>query len=291
MNHYNEKEQVDEGLKDYVSMALIAGLLAVPGAVEAKDIYDRVSNKPSSEQLQTDLKNVGETEKLLGGYTPLQVGNILVRTLYAEAKGESSEGRKMVATVIWNRAGGNPEKFVEVCFAKSQFSCWNDYAKKSPKKYEIKVPKSIENSPDAKTIWKDCQKIVSDMMAKNFKPLGSWNSYLNPNTASKSAVNGWGKTMANQKKVGNHTFGYLENNDGFNARATKPQYPKTYTVKKSDKGVSYIAKNLIDQRKTPITDQGKLIAKIIFLNKLGPKATIKPNQVLSLPLKESFEIV
>ena len=52
---------------------------------------------------------------------------IAVRTLYGEARGESHDGQRAVAHVLWNRVkdgrwGGT---LTTVCLARLQFSCWN----------------------------------------------------------------------------------------------------------------------------------------------------------------------
>jgi spore germination cell wall hydrolase CwlJ-like protein len=50
---------------------------------------------------------------------------VVALTIYAEARGEDWFGMEMVATVIYNRAGGKAEKMAAVCKAPKQFSCWN----------------------------------------------------------------------------------------------------------------------------------------------------------------------
>lgn len=55
------------------------------------------------------------------------------------------------------------------------------------------------------------------MMEGTFKStIGNMNSYLNKNTADKSAVNSWGKLC--NTKIGNHWFGYQRCYDGFRKR-------------------------------------------------------------------------
>lgn len=285
MNNDDENSQIDEGAKEFISVAFIAGLLAIPNLINASDIAKNIPNMATSMQIQQGLKKTTENEKTYGGYTILQLMNILTRTLYGEAARETTEGKKMVATVIWNRSGGDPDKMADVCFANLQFSMWNDFHEKSPKLFKINVPFEVSENPNTEKIWMECKEIASNLILKNFKPLGTWNSYLNPKKANKKAVEGWGTTMTNQKFVGKHKFGYLPEHDGFKKSSKK--FPTEYTVKKTDKGVSFIAKNLISQGKTPIKDLKKLTDKIITLNKLGPSAIIHPNDKLELPLSES----
>lgn len=285
-----QNEQIDEGAKEWISVAFIAGLLSVPGYVDAQTIEKNIPNKASQEQIQNGLKKASESEKTYNGYTLLQLTNILTRTLYAETKGESLEGKKMVATVIYNRAGGKLENIVDVCFARKQFTAWNKFKNKSPTLYAITISPEVARSSVSKKAWDQCKEITDSIVNGTFKPLGNWNSYLNPVTADKRNVDGWGSKMSNQKTVGSHKFGYLKANDGFRKTSvTMKSYPETYTVKKTDKGVSFIAKNLIITKQTPIKDLKKLTDKIIALNNLGPKAIIHPNDKLKLPLKESFK--
>ena len=51
---------------------------------------------------------------------------IIALTLMAEARGETSEGRRAVASVIWHRAHERNQTWEDVCLAPKQFSCWND---------------------------------------------------------------------------------------------------------------------------------------------------------------------
>ena len=55
----------------------------------------------------------------------------LLKTVWAEARGEPKEGQLAVAHVIWNRAKANKERWggnsiAGVCRAPKQFSCWNN---------------------------------------------------------------------------------------------------------------------------------------------------------------------
>lgn len=52
---------------------------------------------------------------------------IWARTLWMETRGETDEGRRAVAHVIWNRhqRPGNKLRIAGVCMADQQFSCWN----------------------------------------------------------------------------------------------------------------------------------------------------------------------
>ena len=55
--------------------------------------------------------------------------DVLTRTVYGEARGESADGQAAVAWVIRNRASKGPaymgKTIKEVCLKPQQFSCWN----------------------------------------------------------------------------------------------------------------------------------------------------------------------
>ncbi len=63
----------------------------------------------------------------------LKEADILARTIYGEARGESISGQEAVASVIMNRVSFSRRKgrywwgntIAEVCQAPWQFSCWN----------------------------------------------------------------------------------------------------------------------------------------------------------------------
>lgn len=56
--------------------------------------------------------------------------DILARTIYGEARGESDEGKRAVGLVILNRYRSNKwysaPTIAEVCQKRLQFSCWNN---------------------------------------------------------------------------------------------------------------------------------------------------------------------
>lgn len=53
--------------------------------------------------------------------------NAVAQVLYKEARGEGLEGLKMVASVIMNRTGNNPDYICDVLKEPKAFSCLNDY--------------------------------------------------------------------------------------------------------------------------------------------------------------------
>lgn len=83
---------------------------------------------------------------------------IIALTLFGEASGEPIEGKRAVASVIWQRAGGDTNRLESVCKAPRQFSCWNAA--------EPRVP----NDYPSRKAWRDCKAIAEEMAAGTFVP-------------------------------------------------------------------------------------------------------------------------
>jgi spore germination cell wall hydrolase CwlJ-like protein len=121
-----------------------------------------------------------------------QIADVLAKTIYAEARGESYEGKIAVASVIYNRAKGNVEKMDDVCLARKQFSCWND----GP------IPEGSGK------MWDQSVQIANDMVKGNFNPTTKADHYYNPDLADPI----WAytdKTRSELKphdNIGNHRF-------------------------------------------------------------------------------------
>lgn len=82
--------------------------------------------------------------------------DVLARTLYGEARGESRAGRVAVANVVINRAlrgGWWGETVAEVCRKKWQFSCWN---KGDPNRAIVKKVK-VRGNP----LFRECIEIAT----------------------------------------------------------------------------------------------------------------------------------
>lgn len=94
-----------------------------------------------------------------------------------------------------------------------------------------------------KTVWAHCLDLATRMVRGDFKPTVQYNSYLNKATASKKAVNSWGRKCVD--KIGRHHFGYFAYMDGFKyGKSGGPKtIAKTYVVKPGDT-LGKIAKEL-----------------------------------------------
>lgn len=138
---------------------------------------------------------------------PPDAQDVLALSLWGEARGESDEGRRAVASVIYNRAQwkGNPNLFMRgitplesptlsgriraVCLAKSQFSCW---------KWNI----FNQENPYPCSQWTDC------IMLSKVVTGGAWTptvssvyyhaDYIKPPS--------WTKDLEVECKIGRHIF-------------------------------------------------------------------------------------
>jgi len=154
---------------------------------------------PPKQQVSSVAKNqnfVNKVKQIKKKKQGMSISETIARTLYAEAKGESLAGKKAVASVIYNRANGNPANMVSVVKQKKQFSCWN---KGIP-------PKGNDTDQN----WIDCLNIAKEMVNKKFKPTIPTNikHYLNPTVAHPTwAYVDKEKTKLKEGiKIGNHYF-------------------------------------------------------------------------------------
>ena len=90
----------------------------------------------------------------------MNANKILAKTLYGEGRNQGERGMRAIATVIYNRAKGQRERFAGVCLKPKQFSCWNG------------VDNIIVSSaPADKQAYEICCAIVKEMMDDTFIPV------------------------------------------------------------------------------------------------------------------------
>jgi len=119
---------------------------------------------------------------------------ILALTLWHECRGEPWAGKMSVASVIYARAEGRPDRMQAVVFAKKQFSCWNRRSKT-----RLAAPE-IRNSADMRA-WQECWTIAECLAAGTFKPCIVANHY---HTRQVRPI--WARRMVAVKAVGQHVF-------------------------------------------------------------------------------------
>lgn len=215
MNNDNT-DQIDEGAGKYISIGLIASLMAIPSLFGANTVNKKLKEIPknkiymTSNVVQNTIKSLDKSRKTYGGYTLTNCINILARTLFREGNDQDEDGRKAIASVIYNRANKDRNKIVSVIKRPAAFSCWNSMSLSEWTNFLYKIPQETVNNKTQEKIWFNCVKIAEDVFNGKFKStIGNRNSYYNPDKATPS----WGSKMQNVKTIKNHKFGYLSSED------------------------------------------------------------------------------
>lgn len=146
----------------------------------------------SADSLKAKAAKVDEAEQMMQRATvqiaasAIDVAGIyMVATVLAnEAKGESLHGKKACASVMWNRADGNPSNLANVVTATN----WLGKAMTGRKELV------------------QCLDITIDMYNRHFKPVGGWTHFYNPNLATPE----WGKQLEEPTRIDKHIFGTLQ---------------------------------------------------------------------------------
>jgi N-acetylmuramoyl-L-alanine amidase len=129
--------------------------------------------------------------------TVSQEVDILARTIYGEARGESDKGKIAVAWVVQNRAAAGGwwgDDIVEVCLKPYQFSCWNP---RDPNRSKLEILNSRGNP-----LFQICLDIASYVLTgKTPDPTKGANhyhaDYVKPN---------WAKSANFTVQIGRHLF-------------------------------------------------------------------------------------
>jgi spore germination cell wall hydrolase CwlJ-like protein len=121
---------------------------------------------------------------------------VVALTIFAEAKGETPEGRLAVASVIWNRAHGHKDMLAEVCLMNKQFSCWNGKAGEKL----LSLDESKLNKKES-AIFQECLKVARDMMDGKFVPQVTATHYHSKDVNPK-----WARQMTKVAVIGRHIF-------------------------------------------------------------------------------------
>jgi len=104
-------------------------------------------------------------------------------TLWMEAGGESLDGKRAVASVVWERAGGSPGRLAAVCRAKGQFSAWNG----------LTYRQAVRKAPHQGAAWDDCLRIAGEMARGEFRPTIRAEFFHGPPLVRAPAV--WGNVV------------------------------------------------------------------------------------------------
>ena len=217
-----DDELVDEGAGKAIAFSILAFLLGSAGIVEGAEFRKGTLKLVKDKQVERgkvtitkgELKGIIEKakvpQKMVGKWTEVQAKNILMRTLYAEARGDGKEGMDMVMTVIWNRGAGALKHFPDECLREAQFSCWNGVTNslKTPSTYTIKFPDgATKGSGKDYQMWSMASNMVESVFSGTFHPVNDrWNAYYNPDKAHPS----WASKLRNSETVGHHLVGTLQ---------------------------------------------------------------------------------
>lgn len=277
-----QEDQLEESVKDLVRVSVIASLMAISNLLPANALAKELTNanKEAAAQgikLTKDsplakeaIANASRDSQDVGGMSKTNVVNALSRVLWKEARGEGKTGIDAIASVILNRAGEDPEKFIKVISKPEQFSClksynggWND------KTYSwFNPPVNQLTTPEAKEIWEYCKSDALKLVEKKFKStIGNRNSYMNKATASEKAKKSWGWKL--DLKIGKHTFGYLRDQD-----------PKRSKIKAKTKNRS--EKTAVNP-KFAVAKKGDTLSKIAKDNKTDVASIMKLNPGIKDP--------
>lgn len=274
--HLPSKE-MNESKKTLATLAAIVSLLAIPNILPATTLAAELKKQPiqtlnvNSPEIKQIIANTTKGDSI-SGLNFTNAINALTRTIYAEARGEGQKGQHAVASVIWNRAGGNHAKLIQVISKPSQFSCWNETPRSfwNDAGFSFVIPSETFKNKSQKEIWDYCQYLAISLVNEEFtSSIGNFNSYLNKKTAKQSAVDSWGKEC--NLKIGNHWFGYLPENDGFKKQKSKTQNSSSQYIVKSGDTLGKIAKK-----------HNTTVKKIMQNNNIKNPNTIKVGQKIKV---------
>jgi N-acetylmuramoyl-L-alanine amidase len=118
---------------------------------------------------------------------------VLAKTIYGEAQGESHQGKRAVGDVIMNRAGknriywggSNPKN---VCLKPGQFECWNGKTDIYIKDYNA---------------YKESKEVAREVLNRKYDTTRGSDHYNNPD---KEGYPSWTNNCDKTFKLGGHQF-------------------------------------------------------------------------------------
>lgn len=191
-----DEEPLEEGLKDFIKVSVVAGLFAMPGIIKAADVVNNLPSAQTEQVSRTDLDNALQAavraKTTFSGYSIDKAANIIARTLYMEAANQGNTGQLAIMSVIWNRAGGDCQKLIPVCFKRGQFCGWNKAKPSttsgsySASNYQLWIPPRLIQggvvNPIENKVWENCKRIASDVLTTGdfHSIIGHCNMIINP---------------------------------------------------------------------------------------------------------------
>lgn len=149
-------------------------------------------SKTTSAALRGRLNNAEAASRM----TPAE-RDLMIRTVYGEAGGESAEGQEAVANVIRNRvlSGRYGQGYEDVITAPRQFSVWNPGDPAGARARGL--------SPDSEAYRRTGEIVDKVYLTEAADPTRGATNYYN----AKAADPAWGRTLGNVTEIGNHRFG------------------------------------------------------------------------------------
>lgn len=241
MTKIDDSEQLDESILGTIGRyGALATMLAVPGILPAKQIqmgFKQVQAhkqlSQNSQEFQDMMTDLMKDEQMFGirddhMLPAAKLANALAWSMMREAENQFKKYGRIsfdaIASTILNRAGGDPNYFIEVISASRQFSEWNDYKGGwTNDTYDMLYPKNLTN-PTVSAGWNVCTNIASDMILGQYKSvIGNCNMIANPKRDGLGALRSWG--YACDLQIGDHFFGYQPDQDGWRKAGKKCPTP------------------------------------------------------------------
>jgi N-acetylmuramoyl-L-alanine amidase len=142
------------------------------------------------------------------GVDALSDRDVLALTIWAEARGESLEGRVAVGCVIRNRMAGRRQTVRDVCLAPAQFSCWATAGGATNYRALMAVVDALVGGrvvPDP--LLRECQWVADGILSGACRDLTRGaDHYLTTTLLSSSHKPGWVSKMTWVSTVGSHAF-------------------------------------------------------------------------------------
>lgn len=307
----SEKELNESATSLAAKVAMIAALIGLPSLLPAKALQNGLmkiaiqkpselnKNSPAVKELQ---QNILTDKTIYGTLNAFNTVNMLQYTMMSEAQNQFRKVGKIcfesIASIVWNRAGGNPQKFVAVISRKDQFSEWNSYTGGWTDKDYIPQYSPNMSDPRVQQLNKICESIALDMLYGKFDSvIGNRNMIANARLDNPIAYASWGSKCDLQ--LADHCFGYQRDQDGWRRSGVTCPYTdddiaqnpnfvlyqkNTYIVKAGDSVKSIANKFGISPDSIKVSNPSiKDINKI----KVGQKLTISiPKKFFGEPTKK-----
>jgi len=185
---------------------MAVALMGIPLVAKAVDLElqpkpDDTLEPGSTAQAEAENKPGPQPEpKMVPPPYSVSAANIISYTIYAEARGESFDGKMAVASVIKTRALRSKTSMAAVCMQDRQFSCWNELTE---------VPDFFLTGegiqPDDLKARGECFGIAWVLMVSKRK----WDyltHFYNPDKATPE----WAYELKGTRIIGRHVFGYID---------------------------------------------------------------------------------